>query len=76
MPRRTPAPHPSLPATIRARLAELVAADGRMQYEIAQAAGMSPQQLWQVLSGHRTNPSVGTVAAILRAVGRTWADLD
>lgn len=58
------------------RLRELVEADPRPLGEIAAAAGISPAHFSQVRSGHRANPSVATVAAILAALSRSWADLD
>lgn len=59
-----------------ARLLELVNADSRPRGSIATAAGMSPAQFSQVLTGHRADPSITTVARILAALGKTWADLD
>jgi transcriptional regulator with XRE-family HTH domain len=59
-----------------ARLLELVEADGRPRGVIAAAAGMSPAQLSQVLTGHRADPSITTVGRILAALGKSWADLD
>lgn len=59
-----------------ARLLELVNADSRPRGSIAAAAGMSPAQFSQVLTGHRADPSVTTVGRILAALGKTWADLD
>lgn len=64
------------PDRIRARLVALVAADPRPASAIAEAAGMSRQQLGQVLSGHRAAPTVETVGRILTALGRSWRDLD
>jgi transcriptional regulator with XRE-family HTH domain len=73
--RYTPAmPGPLTPPV--ARLLELVEADGRTRNEIAAAAGMSPAQLSQVLTGHRADPSITTVGRILAAVGKSWSDLD
>lgn len=58
------------------RLIQLVEADGRTQAEIATAAGMSPAQFSQIMTGHRAAPSVATVRRILDALGKYWADLD
>jgi DNA-binding phage protein len=66
----------SAPDRIRVRLVALVAADPRPASAIAEAAGMSRQQLGQVLSGHRVAPTVATVGRILEALGRGWRDLD
>lgn len=62
--------------SVHAALRGLIDCDGRTQAEVATAAGMRPQQLNQVLSGYRENPSVETVGRILAALGRRWADLD
>ena len=59
-----------------ARLLALVEADGRTRAAIAAAAGMSPAQFSQVMTGHRADPSVTTVGRILEALGKSWADLD
>lgn len=67
-------PGPLLPPV--ARLLELVEADGRSRNEIAAAAGMSPAQFSQVMTGHRSAPSIVTVGRILDALGKTWKDLD
>lgn len=64
------------PERVRDRLRALTLADGRRLHEIAAAAGMARSQLNNVLKGHRANPSVGTVARILGALGRSWRDLD
>jgi DNA-binding phage protein len=64
------------PDTIRTRLLHLVEADGRSHRSIAHDAGLHQPTLSRVLSGGRTDPSVSTVGALLRALGRSWADLD
>lgn len=69
-------PPASAPPAIRARLRALVARDGRPVAAIAAAAGMSANQLYQVLNGGRANPTVQTVGRILEALGARWADLD
>jgi transcriptional regulator with XRE-family HTH domain len=66
----------SAPDRLRARLVALVGSDPRPASAIAEAAGMSRQQLGQVLSGHRPNPTVATLGRILEALGRGWRDLD
>jgi transcriptional regulator with XRE-family HTH domain len=58
------------------RFRELAEADGRSQGAIAEAAGMSQSQLSQLLSGYRGDPRISTIARVLAALGRTWADLD
>jgi transcriptional regulator with XRE-family HTH domain len=60
------------------QLRELVEADGRTTVAIAAAIDppMSRSQLSQVLTGVRRSPSVETLARILAALGKTWADLD
>lgn len=73
--RYTPAmPNPLTP--LMARLLLLVDADPRARHEVAAAAGMSPAQLSQILTGYRADPSVSTVGRILAALGKRWADLD
>lgn len=61
---------------LRARLVELVEADPRKLGDVAQAAGMSYPQLYQIVKGIRRAPSVDTVGAILEALGKRWRDLD
>lgn len=75
MPRAKPTPAPT-GADALDQLRDLVEADGRSIAAIAEAAEMSRSQLSQVLNGIRPNPSVGTVARVLAALGRSWADLD
>lgn len=75
MPRPKPITAPHGPDALD-RLRELAEADGRPQAEIAEAAGMRPSNLSAYLTGGRRNPSVGTIARILAALGRRWADLD
>jgi transcriptional regulator with XRE-family HTH domain len=58
------------------RLRALVERDGRGVGRIAEAAGLSPSFLSQILIGHRPNPTVETVGRILAALGRSWRDLD
>jgi transcriptional regulator with XRE-family HTH domain len=58
------------------QLRELVEAAGLPRSEIAGRAGMMRQQLVQVLDGARPNPSIGTIARVLAALDKTWADLD
>lgn len=74
-PRYTPPmPNPLTPEV--ARLLELVNADPRPRGAIAAAAGMSPAQFSQILTGHRGNPTLATVAKILEVLGKSWKDLD
>ena len=75
MPRETAPAPPGLDPHV-ARLAALVAADGRTRGEIAGAAGLRPDHLYQVLTGRRADPNLSTVARILAALGRGFADLD
>ena len=68
---------PPAPDQIRARLRQLIDADGRTKAAIAEAAGMSKSQFGQVLSGHRANsPRYDTLARVLAALGRSFADLE
>ena len=58
------------------RLKKLVFESGLSTREIAQEEGAPCQSnLSQILLGN-TIPRASTVAAILRAIGKTWADLD
>jgi DNA-binding phage protein len=58
-----------------ARLVTMIDADPRPLKEIASAGGISVDHLYQVRSGSRMNPSIETVAKILRALGKDWGDL-
>lgn len=65
------------PEAVRVRLRELIAASGRSAASVAESAGMSPPQLWQILSGHRAaDPQIGSVIRVLNALGKRWRDLD
>lgn len=64
------------PGHVRRRLQALVEADGRRQADLAEAAMLTGATLSRVLGGQRGDPSVSTVGAILRALGRSWGDLD
>jgi transcriptional regulator with XRE-family HTH domain len=59
-----------------ARLAELVKLDGRTQAAIAEAAGMTPQEIARLISGARANPGIETVRRVLEGLGKSWKDLD
>lgn len=73
MPRR-PAAKPSAAAGL-GRLRRLVEADGRSHTAIAAAAGL-PQPTVSRIVGGQPDADVSTLARILAALGRTWADLD
>lgn len=71
MPRTKPEP-----VALRARLRDLIEADGRRKTEIAAAAGMSKSQLHQLLSGVRPNPTYDTIKKLLGVLGKRFRDLD
>jgi transcriptional regulator with XRE-family HTH domain len=75
-----PRPATTSPSPLRAelgpRLRELVEASGVPIREVARRADLDHANVLRTLSGVYSNPRVRTVAAILGAVGATWADLD
>jgi transcriptional regulator with XRE-family HTH domain len=58
-----------------ARLRQLVEADGRGQRAIARSAGTYPGNLRDWMHG-RTVPTADSLARLLTALGKAWADLD
>ena len=58
------------------RLKKLIADSGVPIRVIAQWEGVPDRaNISRILAGH-TTPRASTLAAILRAIGKTWADLD
>ena len=70
----TPSPHG--PAALD-RLRELIEIDGRPITRIAREAPapIGASHISDVKYGLKANPSIGTVAKILAALGRDWPDL-
>jgi transcriptional regulator with XRE-family HTH domain len=58
------------------RLADLVKDSGMTQARVAELAEMTPGNLSRLLAGHKPNPGIATVARVLDAIGKRWADLD
>lgn len=69
-PNATPAP-----AWSPARLRALVAESGLSTRQVAERGGPDQSDLSKILAG-KVEPRASTVAAILSAIGRGWADLD
>ena len=57
-------------------LLKLIAADGRATSRLQAEAGLSGSAIYGIVLDKIRNPSMGTVAAILAALGTTCADLD
>jgi transcriptional regulator with XRE-family HTH domain len=68
MPRKPPTFDP-------ARLRELVAASGLSGRQLAAASGVDRSTLRRYCDGTHT-PQADTLARVLAALGRRWADLD
>jgi transcriptional regulator with XRE-family HTH domain len=66
----------SIPDQVRARLRALCDADGRADLLIARNAGMGKAQFSQLMNGTKATPSITSVARILLALHKSWADLD
>jgi transcriptional regulator with XRE-family HTH domain len=74
-----PDPTPTVsysPDRLRALVLDWCEANGLHQSDAARRAGMSPSQFADLTSGRKPNPGVVTVARVLDAIGKRWADLD
>lgn len=58
------------------RLRDLIQDDPRSRRAKAEAIGMREDQLYQVETGRRADPSLSTVAKILAGLGLSWSALD
>jgi DNA-binding phage protein len=65
-------PPPQAPAP---RLKALVESSGRSIRSVAAEVGIHHTNLLDILGG-QTDPRVTTVARILRALGKSWSDID
>jgi transcriptional regulator with XRE-family HTH domain len=61
--------------TVSERLKRLIDRRNLFQSEVADAAGMTRQQLSYLLSGGTSNPRIDTVEKILKAINATMAEL-
>lgn len=61
--------------TIDERLRRLIARRNVSQSEVATLAGMSRQQLGEILKGGRPHTTVATVERIVGAIGATMTEL-
>ena len=73
MPRRPAAPIST--ADVLDTVRDWIEADPRPAAAIAEAAGMSKAQLWEITSGHTREIQLGTLLRLCRALGKTLADL-
>ena len=60
--------------TIAQRLTALLKRQGFSLAEVARSAGMSKQQVHQIVSGERANPGILTVQRIVEGAGVTMAE--
>jgi transcriptional regulator with XRE-family HTH domain len=71
-----PPPVSYSPARLRALVLDWSESNGLHQSDAARRAGMSPSQFADLIAGRKHNPGIATVARVLDAIGKRWADLD
>lgn len=65
---------PETEPTLSSRLSALLRRHGLSMAEVAHSAGMSKQQVHEIVSGKVANPGVLTITRIVEAAGATMAE--